>query len=88
MKIYLTESTRNHNAFTDYIGTDKDAAVEAGRTAWASLTAHDKARTVIEVQEWELPDDTNVTDEGAVYDAIIEAFGYNLIMAFSNEVLL
>lgn len=85
MKIYHTESFKNNDAFTDYLGADKDAAIEAGRVAWQSLSAYDKERTVIEVQEWNLPDDIDVTDGDAIYDAMLEALGYDIITSFEYK---
>lgn len=85
MKIYLTESIKNYDSFTDYLGTDKESAIKAGRIAWQSLSTYDKKKTVIEVQEWEISDDIDVSDSDAIYDAIFETLGYDIVTSFSYK---
>ena len=85
MKIYHTESFKKNDAFTEYLGADRKAAIEAGNTAWQSLSSYDKKITVIEVQEWNLPDDIDATDSDAVYDAMLEALDYDIVTSFEHK---
>lgn len=85
MKFYETVNINLRNNGDElqlYAGTDLEAAQEAKHRAdvsWANATKRDQESTVIELRVYEIPDDTDINDQDAVVDALVECSGYNLI---------
>lgn len=87
MKLYevTTINLRANNEFGDefqtYLGIDADKAETAKAEALAaydSLTAYDKAHCTVEARVYNIADNTDVTDNDAIIEAICDCGGYDL----------
>lgn len=88
MKFYITANVeiRKDGEYGDefqlYAGTDLKEAQDTKHRAevnWSKATKRDQERSKILLMVYEIPDDTDLNDKDAVYNALCECVGYDLI---------
>lgn len=85
MKYYTATSTTKNGTgdeFDTYAGLDKEKAIDAAKRDWIHLTDREKRSTIIEVREYDLPDDIDINDEDELVNAMCDCCGYNPIIEF------
>ena len=81
MKLYAVVTITKAEEFTDYIGTNFDAAQKAkanALTAFENLSSHDKTRYEVDCRVYNIDDHTDTSDLDEIYNAIFDTVGYDL----------
>ena len=80
MKYYQIVIIRGNDEFTEWEGANYETACkmkEKALNAYDSLTAYDQKDSTLECRVYDLPDDIDINDEDAVFDAICDCIGYD-----------
>lgn len=81
MKYYeIVDVKKDGEEFTEWKGFDLEEALiekEDALINWERSSDYNRKRSTIECRVYDLPEDTDINDEDAVFDAVSDCIGYD-----------
>lgn len=89
MKIYKVESYVKGDIYDEYIGADREKAVERMNSVWEHWTRTEQTRNSVQVEKFELDikDPSNADEIEEALEELMDsnAYGYDIIAERSRE---